>query len=360
MKKETPTLVLTPGEPAGIGPDLAVKLVRHQLTNKPDFRLVLVADPMLLQQRAAALGIEIDLPVRSSNIDTLVSIVPVETTTAVTPGVLDINNSAYVIDTLKQAIKGCMDGNFDALVTGPVHKGIINDAGFAFTGHTELLAQQCSVDNVVMMLVTETPGTLLRVGRSRRTRGHHDTASPDMYARSLGASATLRVALVTTHLPLSEVSATITQIKLEQNIRILNADLLNRFGIEKPRVLVCGLNPHAGESGYLGKEEIETISPVIERLKNEGLDITGPIPADTMFTPTMLAQADVVLAMYHDQGLPVLKHAGFGQAVNVTLGLPIIRTSVDHGTALELAATGYIDSGSLEAAVRLACELAMN
>lgn len=330
MKKEFPTLALTAGEPAGIGPDLAAKLAHQQLINDATFRLVLVADPALLKQRAAALGIEIDLPRWRPDADVPVSVLAVKTTTPVTPGVLDANNSAYVIDTLNQAIDGCLNGSFDALVTGPVHKGIINDAGIPFTGHTELLAQKCSVGNVVMMLVTEITG------------------------------ASLRVALVTTHLPLAKVSAAITRDKLEETIRILNVDLEQRFGIDNPRILVCGLNPHAGESGYLGREEIDVISPVIEHLKKEGLKILGPVPADTVFTPTMLAQADVVLAMFHDQGLPTLKYAGFNNSVNVTLGLPIIRTSVDHGTALDLAATGDINSGSLDAAVRLACELATN
>lgn len=328
MKRKAPIIALTPGEPAGIGPDLAIRLVQHQLTTEPQFRLVLVADPELLHQRAGALGINADLPIWSSDADIPVSVLPVKTANAVTPGELDANNSAYVIDTLKQAVDGCINGSFDALVTGPVHKGIINTAGIPFMGHTEFLAAQCGVDNVVMMLVTETANALLRVG------------------------------LVTTHLPLVDVSAAITQDKLEQSIRILIADLKNRFGIETPHILVCGLNPHAGESGYLGREEIDTIGPVIERLKNQGLNLSGPVPADTAFTPPMLRQADVVLAMYHDQGLPVLKHAGFGQAVNVTLGLPIIRTSVDHGTALERAGTGDFDSGSLDAAIRLACELA--
>lgn len=347
MKKEFPTLALTAGEPAGIGPDLSVKLAHQQLINDTTFRLVLVADPALLKQRAAALGIEIDLPRWLPDTDAPVSVLAVKTTTPVTPGVLDANNSAYVIDTLNQAIDGCLSGNFDALVTGPVHKGIINDAGIPFTGHTELLAQKCSVENVVMMLVTETTGTPLRIGRSRRPASRDTNAS-------------LRVALATTHLPLAKVSAAITRDKLEETIRILNVDLEQRFGIDNPRILVCGLNPHAGESGYLGREEIDVISPVIEHLKKDGLKILGPVPADTAFTPTMLAQADVVLAMFHDQGLPTLKYAGFNKSVNVTLGLPIIRTSVDHGTALDLAATGDINSGSLDAAVRLACELAMN
>jgi 4-hydroxythreonine-4-phosphate dehydrogenase len=328
MKKEVPTIALTPGEPAGIGPDLAVRLTQRQLSEHPTFRLVLVADPELLTQRASTLEINIELPVWSPDTNAPVSILPVHTANAVTPGALDKSNSAYVIDTLKQSIDGCKKGAFDALVTGPVHKGIINEAGFPFTGHTEYLAELCGVHNVVMMLVTDT------------------------------ANAPLRVGLVTTHLPLADVSAAITQDKLEQIILILNKGLTNRFGIEKPRILVCGLNPHAGESGYLGREEIDTISPVIRHLTKRGLNLTGPLPADTAFTPPMLQKADAVLAMYHDQGLPVLKHVGFGRAVNITLGLPFIRTSVDHGTALERAGTGDIDTGSLEAAILLACKLA--
>jgi len=329
MKKEVPTIALTPGEPAGIGPDLAVELLQSKLLEHPAFRLVLVADPELLHQRASRLGINVALPAWSPETNVPVSVLPVHTANAVAPGVLDKNNSAYVIDTLKQSIDGCKKGAFDALVTGPVHKGIINEASFPFTGHTEFLAELCGTNNVVMMLVTET------------------TSTP------------LRVALATTHLPLVDVSAAITQDKLEQTILILNKELTSRFGIENPRILVCGLNPHAGESGYLGREEIDTIDPVIKRLTKQGLDLTGPLPADTAFTPPILQKADAVLAMYHDQGLPVLKHLGFGRSVNITLGLPFIRTSVDHGTALELAGTGDIDTGSLDAAIRLASELAI-
>lgn len=345
MKKEVPTIALTPGEPAGIGPDLAVRLFQSKLLEHPTFRLVLVADPELLFQRASRLGIKVDLPVWSPGTSAPISVLPVHTATAVTPGVLDKSNSAYVINTLKQSVDGCKKGAFDALVTGPVHKGIINEAGFPFTGHTEFLAEICGVDNVVMMLVTETANAPLRIGRSRR-RASRDT------------NASLRVALATTHLPLADVSAAITQDKLEQTLLILDNELKNRFGIKNPRILVCGLNPHAGESGYLGREEIDTIGPVIQRLGSQGLNLTGPLPADTVFTPPMLQKADAVLAMYHDQGLPVLKHIGFGRAVNITLGLPFIRTSVDHGTALERAGTGDIDTGSLVAAIRLACNLA--
>lgn len=327
MSKKAPIIAVTAGEPAGIGPDLAVRLAHQQLTNAAPYHLVLVADPELLNQRAERLGLKIELPAWSGEPAAAVSMMAVKAAASVTPGQLNPDNSAYVIDTLKQAVDGCQNGTFDALVTGPVHKGIINQAGISFTGHTEYLAQQCGVENVVMMLVTETADTTLRVG------------------------------LATTHLPLKDVSAAITQQGLERTIRILHQELESRFDIQQPRILVCGLNPHAGESGYLGREEIEVIGPVVDRLKQQGLNLTGPAPADTAFTPPMLAQADVVLAMYHDQGLPVLKYAGFGQAVNVTLGLPIIRTSVDHGTALELAGTGDIDSGSMDAAIRLACKL---
>jgi len=344
MKKEVPIIALTPGEPAGIGPDLAVKLIQSKLAQDLKCRLVLVADPDLLFQRASRLGINVDLPNWSSDTNAPVSVLPVRTATAVTPGVLDKNNSPYVIDTLKRSIDGCKNDTFDALVTGPVHKGIINEAGTPFSGHTEFMAELCGGLNVVMMLVTETTSTSLRVDRSRR-RASRDT------------NASLRVALVTTHLPLADVSAAITQDRLEQSLLILERELRIRFGIEKPRILVCGLNPHAGESGYLGREEINTISPVIQRLGNLGLNLTGPLPADTVFTPPILKKADAVLVMYHDQGLPVFKHIGFGRAVNITLGLPFIRTSVDHGTALERAGTGEIDSGSLNAAIRLAYEL---
>jgi 4-hydroxythreonine-4-phosphate dehydrogenase len=228
-----------------------------------------------------------------------------------------------VLALLDAGIDGCLDGRFDALVTAPVHKGVINDAGIPFTGHTEYLAARCGADLPVMMLV----------------------------------GGGLRVALATTHLPLSQVSSALTAARLEQVIRVLNADLRAKFGCGAPRILVCGLNPHAGEGGHLGREEIEVIEPVIERLRAEGFGLTGPVPADTAFLPERLAGHDAVLAMFHDQGLPVLKHASFGHAVNVTLGLPIVRTSVDHGTALDLAGTGRADVGSLRAALRLAVDL---
>ena len=235
------------------------------------------------------------------------------------PGRLDPANAGYVAETLMAACDGCLMGHFDAMVTGPVHKGVINDAGLPFSGHTEFLAERCGADPVMMLVA---PG--------------------------------LRVALATTHLPLSRVSLSITQDALTRVLRALDRDLRTRFGIARPRILVCGLNPHAGEAGHLGREEIEVIEPTLAALRAAGIDLTGPIPADTAFVPPMLAKADAVLAMYHDQGLPVLKHLGFGRAVNVTLGLPIIRTSVDHGTALDLAGTGLGDTGSLEAAIACA------
>ncbi|MCG6975342.1 MAG: 4-hydroxythreonine-4-phosphate dehydrogenase PdxA [Acidiferrobacterales bacterium] len=318
MNKSKPVIALTPGEPAGIGPDLVIRLSQH--ASSADRRIVVIADHQLLLDRATQLGQSIDLPEWHTDTEAPVSLLSIPTEVVVRPGHLDTRNSAYVLQTLERAVDGCLSGEFDALVTGPVHKGIINESGIHFSGHTEFLAQRCGTEQVVMMLV----------------------------------AGSLRVALVTTHIPLSRVSDTVTQPLLEQVIRILNQDLVRRFSITQPRILVCGLNPHAGESGYLGHEEIDTIAPVIDRLEGEGLRVRGPLPADTAFTPRLLAEADVVLTMYHDQGLPVLKHAGFGQAVNITLGLPIVRTSVDHGTALERAGTGDIDSGSLLAAIDMA------
>jgi len=241
----------------------------------------------------------------------------------VTPGQLDARNSAHVLALLDAALECCMSGHFDALVTGPVHKGIINDAGIPFTGHTEYLAEKSGAKKVVMML----------------TGGG------------------LRVALATTHLPVSEISRAITRTELTAVLRVLYADLTHKFGITKPHVAVCGLNPHAGESGHLGREEIEVIEPVLNALRSEGMNLTGPHPADTLFAQLRRKPADAVLAMYHDQGLPVLKYASFGAGINITLGLPFIRTSVDHGTALDLAGTGNIETGSLLAAVNLAIAL---
>lgn len=319
-------LALTPGEPAGIGPDLCVQLAQGRCPAE----LVAVADPTLLTERARELGLPLRteifnpaLPPQSHTPGTL-KVLPVALARPARCGKLDAANAEYVLDTLRAAVAGCLSGAFDALVTGPVHKGLINDAGFPFAGHTEFIAELTHTPQPVMMLAI--PG--------------------------------LRVALVTTHLPLSAVSRAITAPRLEAVLRVLQHDLRTRFNIPQPRILVCGLNPHAGEGGHLGREEIDIIEPVLERLRGEGMRLTGPLPADTLFVPDTLAQADAVLAMYHDQGLPVLKHMGFGAAVNITLGLPIIRTSVDHGTALELAGSGRAQSGSLLAAIETALTLA--
>ncbi len=319
-------LALTPGEPAGIGPDLCILLARQAQAEE----LVVIADPDLLLARAAELGLPLkilpfnpDQPPAPTPADQL-RVLPVALRSPVHSGRLDPANAAYVLETLDAAIAGCRDGRFAGLVTGPVHKGIINDAGIPFSGHTEYLAERTGSAQVVMMLAA--PG--------------------------------LRVALATTHLPLRAVSDAITVEGLQQVVRVLHQDLRTRFGISSPRILVCGLNPHAGEAGHLGREEIEIIAPALEALRTEGLQLYGPLPADTLFTPRYLEQADAVLAMYHDQGLPVLKHHGFGQAVNITLGLPIIRTSVDHGTALELAGSGRAEVGSLQAAIATAVQMA--
>ncbi len=320
-----PRLAITPGEPAGIGPDLCVQLAQQA---RP-CELVAVASPELLQQRATRLGLPLRLrpydaakPATSSAPGEL-SILPVELGTTVEPGRLDPANAEYVLHTLRTAANGCIKGEFNALVTGPVHKGVINDSGIPFTGHTEFLAELSNTPRVVMMLATEG----------------------------------LRVALATTHLPLAEVSRAITRPLLEEVIRILHRDLQQRFAIAAPRILVCGLNPHAGEGGHLGLEEIEIIEPLLQHLRSEGMQLLGPLPADTAFTPQHLQQADAVLAMYHDQGLPVLKHLGFGHAANITLGLPFVRTSVDHGTALDLAGSGKAEIGSLQYAIDTALEM---
>ena len=315
-----PILAVTPGEPAGIGPDLCVGL-----TPRNDCHMVLIADPDVLRQRATQLGLAFDPPPWDKTVagHPGISLLPLTAAHSVTPGQLDSANAAYVLATLETAVDGCLRGEFDALVTGPVHKGIINDAGIAFTGHTEFLAQRSGGDQPVMLLAC--PG--------------------------------LRVALTTIHLPLSEVSRNITRPHLTRVLQILHADLRTRFGIDQPAILVCGLNPHAGEGGHLGREEIEVIMPVLDTLRAQGMQLIGPVPADTAFLPAQLGQVDAVLAMYHDQGLPVLKHRDFAHAVNVTLGLPLIRTSVDHGTALELAGSGRADGSSLQAAIHMALRL---
>lgn len=326
-------IALTPGEPAGIGPDLCIALAQAQeqvQANMP-CELVVIASAELLLERAKRLCLPLKLkafdgtaPAQPHQAGQL-SIIPVELATSASPGQLSASNSRYVLKTITKATQGCMKGLFAAMVTAPVHKGIINDAGFAFSGHTEFIAD-ITGGHPVMMLAT--PG--------------------------------LRVALVTIHIPLSQVSQAITHNRLRQVIRSLDHDLRTRFGINQPKILVCGLNPHAGENGYLGREEIDVIEPVLNGLRKLGIDLDGPLPADTLFTPKYLNKADAVLAMYHDQGLPVLKHMGFGRAANITLGLPIIRTSVDHGTALDLAGTGIADVGSLRYALETALMMANN
>ncbi len=315
-------IALTPGEPAGIGPDLIITLAQQAQQHE----IVAIADPHLLQARAQQLGFQLQL--REVNLHDIPSpsaagelaVMPVALAEPAVPGKLDVRNAPYILRTLDAAINGCVAGYFAALVTGPVQKSIINDAGIAFSGHTEYLAEKTHTEKVVMMLATEG----------------------------------LRVALATTHLPLKDVAAAITEDELTQVTEILHRDMQVQFGIPQPRILVCGLNPHAGEGGHLGREEIEVIEPVLKKLRARGMNLIGPLPADTLFTPKYLDHADAVLAMYHDQGLPVLKYKGFGQAVNITLGLPIIRTSVDHGTALDLAATGKADLGSLRTALSYA------
>ncbi|MGC2048902.1 MAG: 4-hydroxythreonine-4-phosphate dehydrogenase PdxA [Gallionella sp.] len=320
-------LAVTSGEPAGIGPDLCVQLAAVS----PDIPFVVIADKNLLLQRAAQLGIDLRLqdyvpgqkrPSQSGSL----SVIHVPLAVPCLPGELSAANSAYVLEILQRAAQGCLKGEFSAMVTAPVHKGIINEAGVRFRGHTEFLAEQTKTGMVVMMLV----------------------------------GGGMRVALATTHLPLKDVAAAITAPLLENVLRIIQQDLHDRFGIVRPRILVAGLNPHAGEAGYLGREEIEVMIPVLDRLRAEGFNVSAPLPADTLFTPQKLAQCDCVLCMYHDQGLPVLKHASFGQGVNVTLGLPIIRTSVDHGTALDLAGSGKADCGSLLEAIRVAAQMAQH
>lgn len=318
-------LAITPGEPGGIGPDLLLSLA----SQSHDFQMVAVADMEMLADRARLLNVSINFKAFDSNIPRTahqpgeLMVIDTKLAESASCGTLNPSNALYILETLQIATRGCLDKTFDALVTGPIHKGIINDAGIPFTGHTEYLAELCGNSTPVMMLATEQ----------------------------------MRVALVTTHLPLSEVSQAITTETLENVITILNNDLVNRFGLSNPAIYICGLNPHAGENGYLGREEIDTIQPVIENLRNNGLNLSDALPADTLFTERYLKKADAILAMYHDQGLPVLKHSGFGKAVNITLGLPIIRTSVDHGTALELSGTGKADPGSFIYACEVASRL---
>ncbi len=327
VNNDLPRIIITTGEPAGIGPDITVQIAQNNINAD----IVAIGDPDLLQDRASLLG----LPLSLINFDDVhkqrhvaksLRIIPVKTETSTITGELDAHNAEYVLALLKTACTACLDNQFDAMVTAPVQKSIINDAGIAFSGHTEFLANLCQQATPVMML----------------------------------ANKLLRVALVTTHLPLSRVSDAITKDKLTQVLQIVDKDLRDKFSINKPRILVCGLNPHAGENGHLGTEENEIIIPVINTLRDQGMDLTGPQPADTAFTQEMIDSFDVIVAMYHDQGLPVLKSLGFGETVNITLGLPIVRTSVDHGTALHLAGTGNASCSSLMEAIQSAIDLSSN
>jgi len=356
-----PRIALTAGEPAGVGPELVAALAATDLQAD----LVAIADARLLRRAAQQRGVDLQLEAfdgsaRDRRAPGVLRCIDIPLAVPAVPGKLDTGNARYVLDTLARGADGCMSGGrstpsaaseFDALVTGPVQKSIIADAGFVFSGHTEFFAQRAGCD--VVMLLTASTGA----ARSSAEDAHL-AAPPVSGGGRFGGD--LRVALATTHLPLSAVPAAITQAGLVRTLRILCDDLIGRFGIAAPRVAVLGLNPHAGEGGHLGREEIDTIIPAIEQLRAAGFDLVGPLPADTAFLPAQLARFDAVLAMYHDQGLPVLKHAGFGHAVNVTLGLPFIRTSVDHGTALDLAGTGKADASSLEVATRLALRLVAN
>lgn len=317
-------IAVTPGEPAGVGPDLVLQMAEHIW----DAQIVVFADMNMLAERAKLIGTDIKLIAFDGQVEKApkgslyVEHVPCDA--PVVPGELSPENGRYVVETLRQACEANMNDDFDAVVTGPVHKGIINKAGISFSGHTEYFAAQSNTSDVVMMLSTEG----------------------------------LRVTLATTHIPLAYVSKAITAERLDKVIHIINTDLKLKFGIKEPKIFVCGLNPHAGEDGHLGREEIDVIIPALEKLRSEGLHITGPLPADTIFNAKYLDEADTVLAMYHDQGLPVLKYKGFGEAVNITLGLPFIRTSVDHGTALDLAGKNLADPGSLQKAILKAIKLA--
>jgi 4-hydroxythreonine-4-phosphate dehydrogenase len=322
MPQTLPVFALTAGEPAGIGPDLCIALSQQALP----CRLTVLGDADVLRARARQLGIAVDFVAGDAVPPHRPGVLHVRHIPAVAPvtaGVLDARNSGHVLALLDAALAGCMSGVYHAVVTAPVHKGIINDAGFAFTGHTEYLADHSGTRKVVMML----------------------------------AGGGLRVALATTHLPLRAVADAITPALLDEVIRILHADLQSKFGIAEPRILVAGLNPHAGESGHLGREEIDVIGPALDRLRGEGMNLVGPLPADTLFSRIHSDPCDAVLAMYHDQGLPVLKYASFGAGVNITLGLPFIRTSVDHGTALDLAGSGRAEAGSLLTAIEVAMEM---
>jgi len=322
----TKRIAITPGEPAGIGPDLVIAIAQQSWP----VQIVIVASKALIEDRAKKLNLPLTLIDYDMNVEataqakSTLTIVDIPLAQPTIAGTLDTSNGAYVVETLKVASDKNMSGEFDAIVTGPVHKELINKAGVPFSGHTEYFANQANCSDVVMMLATEG----------------------------------LRVALVTTHIPLAYVSKAITYERLQKVTRILHQDLKSKFGIESPKIYACGINPHAGEGGHLGREEIEVMEPAFTELRSEGINIIGPLPADTIFQEKYLQDADAILSMYHDQGLPVLKYKGFGSSVNITLGLPFIRTSVDHGTALELAGTGEADSGSMMEAINSAIYLA--
>ena len=322
-----PRIILTAGEPAGIGPDIVIAAVQKDFNAE----LVLAADPGFIKHRAKRLNQRIELVIFNPDNAVephqpgILKILPVEHRIASKPGLPSVLDTQYVLETLKIAVKGCLQNTFSAMVTAPVHKAIINKAGISFSGHTEYLGKICGEGYPVMLLTDNK----------------------------------LRIALVTTHLPLSKVSQEITRTRLEQVFNVLRHDLQYRFGIENPVMLVCGLNPHAGEEGYLGNEEKDIIGPTLDILRNKGMQLTGPVSADTAFTSNSTESADVIVTMYHDQGLPVLKARGFGEIVNITRGLPIIRTSVDHGTAFSLAGTGRASSSSMETAIQSAIDLAM-
>lgn len=323
-----PRIAITSGEPAGIGPDIILSALQDTF----DAQLIVVGDPELFRSRAQALGISCSVTVLEQIDDAQthraghLQILPITLTEPTEVGKLNVANAPYVLETLRITGEGCLSGQFDAVVTPPVHKGVLCETGVHFSGHTEFYQELCHSPQVVMML----------------------------------ASQAMRVALVTTHLPLKDIAAAITPDTLKTVTRALHQDLVSRFGCPNPRILVCGLNPHAGEDGHLGREELDIIIPTLNELRAEGLNLIGPLPADTLFQTKYLEHADCVLAMYHDQGLPVLKYSGFGNAVNITLGLPIIRTSVDHGTALDLAGTGKASDGSLKVAIENAIMMAKN
>ena len=321
-------LVITTGEPAGIGPEVSIKAALEFLNERPNARITLLGDPQLLSlidqtKKLSSSGIQIQ---------------EVALHAPAIPGKLNSENAQYVLETLNQAIAGCLDGQFDAMITAPVQKSVMNLSGIPFTGHTEYLAERCNTHHVVMMLCANLPKGFI----------------------GLKSSGDLRVALATTHLPLQAVSSALTKKHVLEVIQIVHHDLQTKFGITNPVIRVAGLNPHAGESGYLGCEEIDSIAPAIESAKNLNINVSGPYPGDTMFDPAVLSNVDAFIAMYHDQGLAPFKFVSFGGGVNVTLGLPIIRTSVDHGTALDLAGKGLADSGSMLEALRLAYQLALN